>query len=92
MKSTQIIKTILLALPVIILVYVFLIRDRLDVVSGVGGGSYDLTKAYTLVVAGVYLLILDLVLLIQDTRVNWPFLLVGVASLIVCVILGYHAL
>lgn len=86
MKSNLIFKTILLALPAIFLLYVFLIRDMLDAGPGTGGGSYDLTKMYTLVGIGLYLLILNLVFLIQDAGRNWPFLLIGVALLIGVVI------
>lgn len=81
MKSNTVFKIILLALPVIMLIYVFLIRDRLDAGPGIGGGGYDLTKMYTLVAIGLYLLILNLVFLVQDAGKNWPFLLVGVALL-----------
>lgn len=81
MKSNLIVKIILLALPVVMLAYVFFIRDMIDAGTGVGGGGYDLTKMYTLVTIGLYLLILNLVFLVQDAGRNWPFLLVGVALL-----------
>lgn len=87
MKTSYLLKIILLALPFIILVYVFLIRDRIDAGGGIGGGSYDLTKIYTLVIVGLYLLILNLVLAVQDVRQNMLFLLLGVAQLIVTIIM-----
>jgi hypothetical protein len=88
MKGNLLFKTILLALPVIMLVYVFLIRDMMDAGPGIGGGGYDLTKMYTLVTIGLYLLILNLVFLVQDAARNWPFLLVGLALLIGTVIMA----
>lgn len=92
MKSNYLVKTILLALPVIILIYVFVIRDRIDTGSGgVGGGGYDLTKMYTLVTMGLYLLILNLVLLIQVARENWIFLLVGIALFSVTVVMAVRS-
>jgi hypothetical protein len=87
MKPGLLFKIILLALPVIMLIYVLLIRDRMDAGSGVGGGSYDLTKIYTLVIAGLYMLVLNLGLLIQDARGNRFFLLAGIVLLIGTVII-----
>lgn len=81
MKSPHLLKIILLALPAILLVYVFLIRDRLSSGSGIGGGSYDLTKMYTLFVAGLYLLILNVAFLVLDARGNRVLLLVGILLL-----------
>lgn len=81
MKPGHIIKIILLALPAVTLIYVFFLRDGVG--GGIGGGSYDLTKMYTLVGAGLYLLILNLALLVQNARGNWLFLLAGAVMLTV---------
>ncbi|SFN49107.1 hypothetical protein SAMN05428949_3018 [Chitinophaga sp. YR627] len=91
MKSTQIFKTILLALPFLILLYVFFLRDRIDTGDGIGGGSYDLTKPYTAIGIGLYALILSLVLLIQDAHGNRVFLLTGIILLIVTIIMGVRS-
>jgi hypothetical protein len=91
MKSTYPVKSILLALPVIILLYVFVIRDRIESGSGIGGGGYDLTKMYTLVTIGLYLLILNVVLLVQVARENWIFLLVGIALLIITIVMAVRS-
>jgi hypothetical protein len=81
-------KLILLALPAIILIYVFLIRDRIDAVSGIGGGGYDLTKMYRLAGVGLYLLILNVGLLVQDVSANRYLLLAGVAMLVLTIIMA----
>lgn len=92
MKSTHLFKLIILALPIILLIYVFLIRDRINTGSGgIGGGGYDLTKMYTIVAAGLYLLILNFIFLIQDAGGNMYFLLVGVAAFIVTVIMAVRS-
>lgn len=91
MKSNYLVKVILLALPAIILLYVFVIRDRIESGSGIGGGGYDLTKMYTLVTIGLYLLILNVVLLVQVARENWIFLLVGVALLSITVVMAVRS-
>lgn len=91
MKSNYLVKTTLLALPVIILLYVFVIRDRIESGSGIGGGGYDLTKMYTLVTIGLYLLILNVVLLVQIARENWIFLLVGIALLIITIVMAVRS-
>jgi hypothetical protein len=80
-------KIILLVLPAIVLLYVFVVRDRIDTGSGIGGGGYDLTKMYTGVAAGIYLLILNLVLLIQNAKANRSFLPIGTVMLIADVIM-----
>jgi len=91
MKVTCLYKIISLALPAIILIYVFLIRDRLDAVGGVGGGMYDLTKMYTAFGIGLYLLILCAVLLLRDAGANALFILIGVAMLIVTVVIAVRS-
>jgi hypothetical protein len=92
MKSTYLFKLILLAAPIILLIYVFLIRDRLDKGSGgIGGGGYDLTKMYTILAAGLYLLVLNFIFLIQDAGGNKYLLLVGVAAFIVTVIMAVRS-
>ena len=88
MKSNYIVKTVLLALPVIILLYVFVLRDRLESGGGIGGGGYDLTKMYTLFTIGIYLFILNLVFLIQVAKENWIFLLIGIALLVVTIVMA----
>jgi hypothetical protein len=65
-----------------LLIYVFVIRDRIGGAAGIGGGGYDLTRMYTLIAAGLYLLILNLVLLIQGARENKLLLLIGIITLI----------
>lgn len=91
MKPAYLFKIILLALPVITLIYVFLIRDRINAASGIGGGGYDLTKMYTLIGAGLYLLILNLFFLVQNARENRLLLLVGIAALIVTIIMAVRS-
>jgi hypothetical protein len=88
MKPGQIIKVILLALPILLLVYVMFIRDRLDAVTSIGGGGYDLTKMYTLVGVGLYLFVLNLFFLIQDAKGNRLLLLVGVITFIWTIIMA----
>ena len=92
MKLILLYKIILLGLPVITLIYIFIIRDRLGIRGGAGGGSYDFTRAYSLIAVGLYVLVLDIILLVQDARGNWPFLIVGVGLLICSIILGFRAL
>lgn len=87
MKSSHLFKIILLVLPAIILLYVFLIRDRVSTGSGIGGGGYDLTKMYTGVVVAGYLLIVNLVLLIQNANGNRGFLFAGLALLVGAIIM-----
>lgn len=70
-------KIFLLAIPVIVLLYVFLLRDRLERGDSIGGGSYDLTKLYTVCFAGIYLFVLNIFFLIQDASTNRLLLLVG---------------
>jgi hypothetical protein len=91
MKFTYIFKIILLALPALLLIYVFVIRDRIDAISGIGGGGYDLTKMYTLIGTALYLLILDLGLLIQGASGNRFFLLAGLGMLIVTVVMAVRS-
>lgn len=91
MKSSQIFKTVLLALPFLILLYVFFLRDRIDTGDGIGGGSYDLTKPYTAIGLGLYALILNIALLIQDAHGNRIFLLGGILLLIVTIITGVRS-
>lgn len=91
MKSTYLFKIILLALPALLLLYVFVIRDRIDAVSGIGGGGYDLTKMYTLVGTGLYLLVLDIGLLIQDAGGNRFLLLAGLLLLIVTIVMAVRS-
>lgn len=88
MKPGFLFRIILLALPLVTLIYVFLIRDRINAGSGIGGGGYDLTKMYTLIGAGLYLLILNLALLVQNARENRLLLLIGVVSLIVTIVMA----
>lgn len=76
MKTSQIVKITLLALPVVTLLYIFHFRD-LGNGKSIGGGSYDLTKLYYSVFAAAYLLVLNLVLLVQDAKGNRFFLLAG---------------
>ena len=85
-------KIALMALPAIILIYVFLFRDRLNTGNGIGGGSYDLTKMYTVFGVGLYLLILNLILLIQNAGDNKPLLLAGLILLIITGIIGFRIL
>ena len=92
MKTSDLIKTILLALPFITLVYVFIISDLLESGNGIGGGSYDLTKPYTVVVVALYLFILNLGLLIQDAASNKYFLLAGIILLITTIILAVRTI
>lgn len=47
-----------------------MIRDRIGGATGIGGGGYDLTMMYTLIAAGLYLLILNLVLLKPFRHLN----------------------
>jgi len=75
------VKSILLALPLIVLLYVFVIKDLIESHDNIGGGSYDLTNAFTLIGVGIYLFVFNLVLLIQNARGNWIFLLIGGAML-----------
>ncbi|UYQ93624.1 hypothetical protein MKQ68_00730 [Chitinophaga horti] len=79
-------KIALLALPIIILIYVFLIRDHLSAGNSIGGGSYDLTKMYTLFGMGLYLLIYNVTLLLMGIRGNGPLLLIGAASLVLVIV------
>ncbi|WP_295119082.1 hypothetical protein [uncultured Chitinophaga sp.] len=88
MKSSQIIKIVLLALPILLLVYVMFIRDRLDAASGIGGGGYDLTKMYTLIGVGLYLLVLNLFFLIQTASGNRLLLMIGVITLICTIVMA----
>lgn len=92
MKPSYFVKPFLLALPFLFLVYVFVIRDRLEAGGGVGGGMYDLTKLYTLVIVGFYLLVVSLVLVIQDGRQNLFFLLAGIVQLVAVIVLFVRTL
>ncbi len=87
MKPSLLFKIILLAFPAIVLLYVFVIRDRIDTGSGIGGGGYDLTKMYTSIAAVGYLFIVTLGLLIQDAKGNKIFLFIGLALLIAAIII-----
>jgi hypothetical protein len=80
-------KFFFLILPFLILIYVFLIRDRLDSGTGIGGGGYDLTKLYTLAILGIYLLIFNFFLAIQSAHQNLLLLLIGLAQLLIIAIL-----
>jgi hypothetical protein len=86
MKTSYLFKIMLLALPIVLLIYVFLIRDRISGATGIGGGGYDLTRMYTLIAAGLYLLIFNLVLLIQGARENKLLLLIGTIALILTIV------
>lgn len=90
-KASYLIKIILLALPALLLLYVFVIRDRIDAVSGIGGGGYDLTKMYTLAGTGLYLFVLDLGLLIQDAAGNKFLLLAGTELLIITIVMAVRS-
>lgn len=87
MKPGHLFKIILLALPAIVLLYVFVIRDRIDTGSGIGGGGYDLTKMYTSIVAVGYLFVVTMGLLIQDAKGNRIFQFAGLALLIAAIII-----
>lgn len=82
----HIIKYILLALPLLTLIYVFVLRDRLSSGNSIGGGSYDLTKMFTVVGVGAYLLIFNLFLLFQNPTENKILLLIGFVLLMVTMI------
>lgn len=92
MKYTYLLKIFLLTLPVLILIYVFLIRDRLSSGNSIGGGSYDLTKMYTVIGVGLYLLIFELALLIQNAGENKFFLLAGFILLIIIMVMATRIL
>lgn len=86
------IKTFFLILPLLILIYVFLVKDRLESGNGIGGGGYDLTKLYTLVILGIYLLIFNLFLAIQSAHQNILLLIIGLAQLLIIAILFIRSL
>ncbi|SIS59209.1 hypothetical protein SAMN05421788_101108 [Filimonas lacunae] len=88
MKTSHLVKIILLTIPAITLLYVFLLRDRIEGGTGIGGGSYDLTKTFTAIAIGLYLLVLNLFLLIQNAQANKFFLLGGGVMLMITVIIA----
>lgn len=92
MKTADLIKIILLAIPFVTLLYVFIISDMLESGNGIGGSSYDLTKPYTVIGVGLYLLIFNLGLLIQSGPDNKYFLLAGVVLLIITIVLAVRTL
>lgn len=75
MTTRTIVKSILLALPVIVLVYIFFFNRGGN--GGVGGGGYDLSKLYYSLFALAYLLVLNIVFLIQGMETNRYFLIAG---------------
>ena len=86
MKTPDILKLIFLLLPCIIMAYVFFLRDRLDTGDAVGGGSYDLTRMFAVIGIGGYLLVYNLVLLLQSPEENKFFLFAGAALLVFTII------
>ncbi|MCK7559799.1 hypothetical protein MKQ70_34610 [Chitinophaga sedimenti] len=87
MNTSLRIKLILLFIPILILVYVFLIRDRVGAPS-IGGGSYDLTKMFTLMGTGAYLLVYNIALALMGGHLNRMCLLGGIVTLIIVVIMA----
>lgn len=85
-------KFFFLILPLLVLIYVFLIRDRLDSGAGIGGGGYDLTKLYTLVILGIYLLVFNIFLAIQSAHQNLLLLIIGLAQLLIIAMLFIRSL
>lgn len=91
MKPVHLFKIILLAVPVISLLYIFLVRDYLSS-KGIGGGGYDLTKLYYTFFTAGYLLLLNIFFLIQGVAVNRHFLLAGGVLLLVSLVLFFKIL
>lgn len=89
--SQKYVKLFFVVLPILVLIYVFIIRDRLGA-DGIGGGGYDLTKLYTLAFLGIYLLVLNLILVIQSAQQNILLLIIGLAQMLIIAMLFIRSL
>ncbi|ATL47388.1 hypothetical protein COR50_09520 [Chitinophaga caeni] len=87
MKLGVIIKVILLALPIFVLIYVFLFRDHFSPGNSIGGGSYDLMKMYTSLGASVYLFLYHILLLITKGKEHKYLFIAAFLTLVITVIL-----
>ncbi|KAA2241505.1 hypothetical protein F0L74_16550 [Chitinophaga agrisoli] len=90
MKSNKLFKITLLVIPTMLLIYIFLTRDKIDPGSGVESGSYDVSQMYILVSTGLYLLMLSLIFLLRDTRGNVLFLLIAILLLVITATMAVH--
>ena len=73
MKYATILKIAFLAIPAILMMYVLWFRKG---ISG-GGGSYDLTKFYTVAGVGIWAALFVIITLMSKARGQVGFLLAG---------------